>query len=567
MQFQPVQGARDVSIFPYIRKIDLMSSNSYIISSPDQISVIDPGGLEDQLRHLETQVEGLLEDHLRPVVVYLTHAHVDHWIQVQNGGGSFCEHAYLAAQEIGAKALEAQDGRLTLSGLLGRSPSKMEVQIKILSARDESGKGPESTDLNGWQYRFSDDRVEITEGLIARRCTVSLGETDTMEIYHTPGHSPDSICLRVGSLLIVGDLFFAPNPGMAGAYGWNQQDLMQSILKIIWLLESRDIRVCLSGHGRPIDAQTARKTLEVMYMDASSLQGLEEITPLWLKRTVAYAQDLMTELERTFVIIAGRTAYIAHMLSELEEEAEASEMDGMLDAQALDDIFSDFRSFASELHAGRKLDWEMVHKTGQIVGRLDSLFQKKRLGSVLDQSLMNRAGRLLSDYAATYRGFRPPYYVSNIDIRGAVQEILDHLRQNPYDEEAILDAVSQEDYLVALKARIAHVNLFEDVNISFQADLGYPFVRMDKERFCDILMDMLERFAGAGQKDLSIVISRHEDWVLVRIASREAAVYHPLEKASRFLERSLALCGGLLEIRHDEGCPVAEVELFGPCEE
>ena len=67
--------------------------------------------------------------------------------------------------------------------------------------------------------------------------------------------SADSVCIRTGSMLIVGDVFFAPNPGVAGAYGWSQKDLMQSILKILWILENEKILFCGCGHGKLIDAQ------------------------------------------------------------------------------------------------------------------------------------------------------------------------------------------------------------------------------------------------------------------------------------------------------------------------
>ncbi len=36
MILQPVQGARNVSIYPYLRKIDIMSSNSYLLSAQDR---------------------------------------------------------------------------------------------------------------------------------------------------------------------------------------------------------------------------------------------------------------------------------------------------------------------------------------------------------------------------------------------------------------------------------------------------------------------------------------------------------------------------------------------------
>lgn len=569
MALQPVRGTKDVSIFPYIRKIDLMSSNSYILSSPKMISVIDPGGLEDQIEHLEAEVARLQEAKNRPVVVYLTHVHLDHWIQYQMSSSShLLSRAALAVHEAGARALEEQDSKITLSGLLGRATVKVPVPIKLLSdkdkARENRGQASwHSLRLDGWTYDYARSSSDIADDLLLDTQTIALGDVDLLDIYHTPGHSPDSICMRVGSLMFLGDLFFAPNPGMAGAYGWSRQDLMQSILKILWILENEDIDLCFSGHGRPVDVQTAKKTLKVMYSDASLLHDLEEITPQWAKRTATYAQDLMSELERIFTIIAGRLAYIAHMLFELEEEKEAKEMDQLLDASVLDQLFFEFHTFASQLKAGKKLDLELVHKAGQVVGRLECLFQKKSLDSVLDQSLLNRAGRMLSDYSVTYRGYRPPYFVSYMDVNDVVGAVLEQLKQKTYDEHAILEAESEEDYLRALSARIAYVDLFQDVDLIFQPDSRNPFARMDKDRFGDILIDILERFVGAGIKKLKIEVSQNETWVMLRIGAKEKTSCHPLGHAARFLERNLALCGGLLEIFYEEDGPTAEIELSG----
>ncbi|MCX6668617.1 MAG: MBL fold metallo-hydrolase [Methanothrix sp.] len=568
MVWQPVQGTRSVSIFPYLRKIDLMSSNSYILSSPDQISLIDPGGLEDQISLLDAEIALLQEERSRPLVVYLTHVHIDHWFGFQRRRAfPSLRQAFLAVQESGAEALEKQDPLMTLSELLGKPMKNVSVAAKLLCRGEKALTGPHALDLEGWNCEYVTRSTEIAEGVLLHSQIISLGDDDRLEIYHTPGHSPDSISLRVGSLLLVGDLFFAPNPGMAGAFGWNQQDLMESILKILWVLENENILLCFSGHGRPVDAQTARNTLEVMHSDAASLKGLEEVTPQWAKRTAAYAQDLMIELERIFTIIAGRLAYIAYMLSELEEESEAKELEQLLDSRLLDELFSDFRSFASQLRSGKKLDWELVHKAGQVVGKLEGLFQKKRLGSVLDQSLLSRAGRLLSDYSVTYRGFRPPYYVSYVNVNGLIGEILEQVKHQPYDEEAILQAEGIEDYLKALKARIAHVNLFEGVDLAFRPDSKNPFARMDKDRFGDILIDIMERFVGAGFRELKISTALNEDWTLVRIAARGPASCHPLERADRFFERNLALCGGLLQTILEEDGPSVEIELSALGEE
>lgn len=563
MASQPVLGTKGVNIYPYIRKIDLMSSNSYIISGEDQIALIDPGGLNEQIENLDKEILRLEDELLRPVVVYLTHVHLDHWIQLKESQTSRAlREAAMAVQEAGGNCLEVGDSNTTLAGLLGRKMTSAPVQIKLLSALDKIVGGEHRFDIGKWSIGYFAHALDV-EGLMLHSQTVPLGKDDQLEIFHIPGHSPDSVCLQVGSLLIIGDLFFAPNPGMAGAYGWSRRDFMESIQKVLWILDNKKIQCCLSGHGRPIDTETAKKTFKVMYRDAAALDGIGEISPEWAKRTSAYAHDLMVELERIFVIIAGRLAFIAHMLTELEEKAEAEEIISLLSAEQIDDMFSDFQSFAMELHAGRKLDWEMVHKTGQIVGKLDRLFEKKKLGSVIDQSLLRRAGRILSDYSVIYRGYHPPYYVEYVNVNKLIGDIIEQVRHNPHDDTAILDAESEEDYLKALKARIAHVNLFEDVGFVFEPDQRNPSVNMDRERFSDALIDILERFVAVGVVDIKIRTTMNDGWIAVNISGEGDAQHNPASgRSQRFFERNLSLCGALMQVSPDGECPSIEIEFY-----
>lgn len=568
MRSQPAAGCRSTAIYPYIRKIDLMSSNSYIISGVDQIALIDPGGLEEQIEHLEGVIAGLQDELFRPLVVYLTHVHMDHWVQLKQGRDhKILGEAPLAVQAVGAKALEEQNLGITLSTLLGRPMVRVPVDLKLIAPFDLSLGGERHVHLDGWTYEYAMRSMEIAPGLMLHSQVIPLGGGDCLEIYHTPGHSPDSICLQIGSHLIVGDIFFAPNPGMAGACGWSREDLLQSIQKVLWILENKNIQVCLSGHGRHIDAWTARKTLEVMYNDVSSLQNIEEITPQWAKRTAAYAFDLMTEMERISTIIAGRLAFVAHVLGELEEETEAEEMGALLDPSLLDNLFNDFHGFAIALHEGKKPDIEFVHKAGQTVGKLEKLFERKLLGSIMDQSLLGRADRLINDYSMTYRGFRPPYYVSYEDVNRVVGDVMQQAVHTPYDEEAILMAKSAEDYLTALKIRIAHINLFENIEFAFKADPQRPFARMDRERFSDSLIDIFERFVGVGSKWIKVATSQNDDWTLIRISGSSSAAAHPLDRARRFFERNLALCGGLLQTSQEEDGPTVEIEFSALGEE
>jgi glyoxylase-like metal-dependent hydrolase (beta-lactamase superfamily II) len=545
---QPVPGTKGTDFFPYIRKIDLMSSNSYVLSGEDQIALIDPGALDDQFDFLSKIIITLQEKKLRPVVIYLTHTHLDHCFQLKRcRDNRELGNILVAVQDRGAKALEEQDAKMTLAGLLGKELSKVSVDIRLLSNQDIIAGGERELCSKGVDFAYLTRSQKIHNGLVLNSQTISLGKDDQLEIYPMPGHSPDSICLRVGGLLFVGDLFFAPNPGMAGAYGWNQSDLLNSIQSVLWILEQKNVLFCCSGHGRAIDADTARRSLRSMYQDVISLSGLEEITPLWARNTAIYAENLMRELERLFTILTGRLAYISHILAELEEIGEANYLQSLIDVKQIDDLFMEFNRFVMELKTGTKLDWDLVHKAGQIVGKLDMVFEKGNLGSVFDLSLLKRTKRLLNDFAVTYRGFRPNYYVTDVDINMLIRDVLGYLKFKTYEEEAILEAEKHEDYLLALRTRIACIDIFEKVALVFIGDQNLPLVRMDKERFVDAMIDLLERLSNAGAKGIWIIPRFDEGWVAVNITMTGSVKDHPLGgRALRFFERIIALCGGLI---------------------
>jgi glyoxylase-like metal-dependent hydrolase (beta-lactamase superfamily II) len=561
---QPIPGSRGMKFYPYIRKIDLMSSNSFILSGEDQIVVIDPGALDDQLDCLVENIVIMLNEKPRPVVVYLTHAHLDHCFQLNRlrrikGLGDIA----VAAQEIGAEALIRQDSELTLAGLLGKEMAPISVDIKLLSRKDIIIGGALELELNGWKFSYYVDSIKIRYGPILQTQTISLGNEDSLEVYSIPGHSPDSLCLRAGSLLFTGDLFFAPNPGMAGAYGWSQSDLKKSIYKIMWILEKKNISFCCPGHGRIVDVDTAWTILSTMYQDVLSLSDLEEITPQWARNTAIYAEDLMRELERLFTIIIGRLAYVSHVLDWLEERGEADGIQTLLDIKQIDELFFEFNRFVPELHKGEKLDWDLVHKAGQIIRKLDQVFESKKLGSFLDRSLLRRANRMLNDYTVTYRGFRPTYYADDVDLNIIINEIIDSSLSKPYEDDAIIDADVHEDYVRELRTRIAYVNLLERATLEFKADKNLPLVRMDKERFTDALMDLMERLPSAGVTEIQIITSSNQGWVSICIAVQEKDLDYLLDEQTwRFFERSFALCGGIIQRYKTSDGSAMEIEFL-----
>ncbi|MGB7571564.1 MAG: MBL fold metallo-hydrolase, partial [Methanothrix sp.] len=498
-------------------------------------------------------------------VIYLTHIHLDHCFQLRRcredrGLGRII----VAVQEKGAEALESQDGRLTLAGLLGKDLFSFRSDVRLLSNEDILMKGLQKLELEGTPFSYSTTATKMAgdQDLISQQ--VSLGGGDLLEIYPLPGHSPDSVCLKAGCILFLGDLFFAPNPGTAGAYGWSQPDLLASIERVLWILDQKEINLCCPGHGRAIDADQARRTLRSMYRDVLSLSGLEEINPLWARNTAAYAEDLMTELERLFIIITGRLAYTSYVLSAIEESGEAKRLQSLIDVAEIEELFGKFHRFVLELRSGRKLNWELVHKAGQMVGKLEQVLENGTLRPAVNQSLIQRARRILNDYSIAYRGFRPTFYASSFHINALLKEIMDLVEFKSYDEAAIIEAEDHEAYLRELCSRIDHIDLFDSVSLKLTASQSLPQVRLDKERFIEAMTDLLERLSGRCSGELSLSSSMEGNLVAVRISlQRGVCTSSILEQAElRFFERAFALSGCFIQIDGGGDSQTVSIELL-----
>ncbi len=470
-----VPGTNDVWMYPYLRKVDGLSSNSYIISAENQIALLDPGGSKSQMDLLLGEIALQADEHPRPVVAYLTHAHIDHCLQLMKRPKLWDQGGLIVAvQEMGANALENADARTTQADLLGLPMSRVRVDMELLSASNMSVGSQKRIRVKGTDLSLHTESVAMPEGEHICYQVMPIGGNDRLAFYHTPGHSPDSICIQAGYVLFIGDLLFATRPGVAGMVGWSQEDLLDSIRKVLWILDNRDVRLCCPGHGRLLTSDEGRKVLRAIYEETTCLAGIETIDFGWADSTARCAEDLMGELERLFAIIAGRLAFVAHVLGELEEERGAKGTGALIDVDLVDDLFTDLHRFSEEMHAANRPDILLVMKAGIIAEKLDQIFETEDLRPLLSRSLLRRTNRLLNDYSAIFRGFRPHYEVADVDLNQMLECLLKDATSTPYDEEAILAAETEEEYLEALKARIAHVNIFGDVNLILERGEGVP---------------------------------------------------------------------------------------------
>lgn len=176
-----------------------MQANCYILGSPStsEAIVIDPGAEPEKIKtHLKRYG-------LKLNCVVNTHGHVDH----------IGANAYLAApvyiHRLDAKFLN--NPQLNLSRMMGLS---LNLSVRTLPLDDEQ--------------------------------KLQVGDI-SLEVIHTPGHTPGGVCLNAGKCVFSGDTLFAQGIGRTDIPSANEEDLLNSIREK--LLTLPDEVVIYPGHG------------------------------------------------------------------------------------------------------------------------------------------------------------------------------------------------------------------------------------------------------------------------------------------------------------------------------
>lgn len=181
-----------------------IGTNCYILEDSKKAAVIDPGDEADrilaQLNQLDVQVEYIL----------LTHGHYDHTTGVPE------LHKALPGAKIYIHQADANGAGSRLFPLAG--------QVDDLLLYDEGDALP-------------------------------LG-TLTIEVLHTPGHSPGSVTLKAGDVLFTGDTLFAGDCGRTDLRGGSWEEILVSLGRLGKLEGNFHV---LPGHGDTSDLDTERK--------------------------------------------------------------------------------------------------------------------------------------------------------------------------------------------------------------------------------------------------------------------------------------------------------------------
>ena len=157
-----------------------IGTNCYILEDGGKIAVIDPGDEAERVLAALKKLDGTVE------YILLTHGHYDHTTGVPQ------LHKALPQAGIYIHRADANGAGNTLFPLAG--------QVEGLLFYDEGD-------------------------------TLPLGSL-TIEVMHTPGHSPGSVTLKAGDALFTGDTLFAGSMGRTDLPGGSEAEIMASLKRL-----------------------------------------------------------------------------------------------------------------------------------------------------------------------------------------------------------------------------------------------------------------------------------------------------------------------------------------------
>lgn len=169
-----------------------------------ECAFVDPGGDTDKL------IAAVNKHGLKPIGVFLTHAHLDH---------------------VGGTLALAQHYPIPITG-------PHEADKYWLDALPVQAK----------QFGLPHCDAFVPDVWLHEGDSLTLGQ-QTLEIIHTPGHTPGHVVLfhRKQGIAFVGDVLFNGSIGRSDFPGGNHQQLIRSIKAKLWSLG--DDVIVIPGHG------------------------------------------------------------------------------------------------------------------------------------------------------------------------------------------------------------------------------------------------------------------------------------------------------------------------------
>ena len=213
--------------------------NAWAIAAGPGIVLVDTGMHEPgSLAHLRLAMEQVNLRLEQVQLIVCTHAHADHWGQVAPikdiAGCEFWMHPNHAH---GSAATSDPEAALARRLEIGRQSGVPEATLTAYAERAKHAP-------SGLAAIVAPDR-DLIAGVVVD------SDLGPWEVYETPGHAPSHIVLHQPErrLMISGDHLLG-RISLYYDYGWSP-DPVGEFLRSLELVAGLDVRLCLSGHGKP----------------------------------------------------------------------------------------------------------------------------------------------------------------------------------------------------------------------------------------------------------------------------------------------------------------------------
>jgi glyoxylase-like metal-dependent hydrolase (beta-lactamase superfamily II) len=545
--WSPVSGTNGIELYELINKPSLITSNAFLLRTPSEIVVIDPGASNEQRDRINHILADLLSENSRPILVMLTHCHHDHSCHAGNVGPveSLVKRV---AHVITVEALRRHDRALTIADLYPDAKiCDTHFDLVLFQSHKHAPSSTAVVEL-GRETKLALTRDAPTTGIGRRvdRQILRLGTGDELEFYHTPGHSPDHLCLRLGRHLFLGDLPFASNPGLAGLPGWDATALDRSIGSMCWLIEKANIETCHTGHGRSLPAAAMRAILERTLQESSPLADIAEINKSRVTILKTHSLELLDVARDLFAVIAGRLLSTAHRLELLDESAYAEQFRTGIDIDGVERALDDLQQFCANFRADVLPQLSTVLKCVQVMQLLE--YALTAAGEIAGAALTARTARLLEDFFNAVRGLRITNMVETIDANELAEAVIRTLRlRPPLDDVTPSVGRNDEAFARSLARRLAFVDILRHVDVELIPLNTCTKTTADPQRLSDVLTDAVELIAASGARHIALRTLCNGNQLELEVQARGASPRVAIdERRQRVYQRVLAIGGSSL---------------------
>jgi len=498
--------------------------------------VIDPGTDHEQIENIRRVILSRQKQRLIPVLIFLTHCHIDHFLAVhllmdQALGGELICHP------IAADAIESMDENVTLASMNGSA-------LPLCRVRGRFQPVGESVHPEANPFPIESRKMELGDGHTLRSYVVSLGEKDRIEVFHTPGHSPDSVSYLVGRFMWTGDLHLATTPGIAGKCGWDNKGLAASLKAVAEIGEKKGITHVFPGHGNCMGFDKAKRIFLDGSKDAVRLNDLalfDRSRSLYLSE---YAIVLLEEASSIFSIVAGRLLKVSYYLEMLGEDERAKSILGAIDSDMLDRMVEEFQAFLVELKGRRGAP--LISKAVQFSKKVNRIFEPEKIAGLFDPHFLHRIRSLLSDFVNVVYGARFTEQETPFELNHTVEETLTSLGEDRTSSQEIYDALEEDQAFVReLARRIAYRPLFSSLRLSFSPTVEAIWVVADRLMFRDMLCAVLEQLAISEIDSICLETGWDGDRAVLSVRPEPGRKAFSLRESKEvYFKHSMKIAGG-----------------------